>query len=348
MEIWHPGCTITRKLEPSKEVDMRRLIPYVVAFSLLLTPSVLPEKRTAGSKSIGNKARVLWRQPSDIRTRNLFYGVGGEAGQPRAPFNFIEEDRGGSNPKFVVKDARGTRWKVKLGEETKPETAATRLLWAVGYFTDIDYYLPSFHVAGLPKLNRGMKYVSPDGTIHGGRFERSFKKVDDWSWFENPFVGTREFNGLRVMMALINNWDLKQENNAIYNVNDRELRYVVSDLGGTFGKTGGDWTRSKSDVDDYYGSKFIHKVTNKDVDFVLNNRPPFLYAVAVPYYVKRVEMEKVGEDIPRHHAKWIGQLLSQLSNHQISDAFRAAGYSSYDVDGYTRKLRQRISQLNSL
>jgi hypothetical protein len=327
---------------------MRRLIPYVVAFSLLLTPSVHPEKRTTGSKSIGKKALVLWQQPSDIRTRNLFYGAGGEAGQPRAPFHFIEEGSGGSNPKFTVKDAHGIKWKVKLGEEARPETAATRLLWAAGYFTDVDYYLPNFHVAGLPKLSRGMKYVSPDGTIHGGCFERSFKKVDDWSWFENPFVGTREFNGLRVMMALINNWDLKQENNAIYNVNDRELRYVVSDLGGTFGKTGGGWTRSKGAVDDYFQSKFIHKATNKDVDLVIHNRPPILYAVAVPYYVDRVKMEKVSEDIPRSHARWIGQHLAQLSNRQIGDAFRAAGYAPFEIDGYTRKVRDRINQLNSL
>jgi hypothetical protein len=330
---------------------MRRIVLSLASLSLILNISVHSESKAKSApttKSTGKKVLALWRQPSDIRTRNLFYGAGGQAGQPTAPFHFIEEDRGGSNAKFTVKDARGIRWKVKLGEEARPETAATRLLWAAGYFTDVDYYLPQFHVVGLQKLSRGMKYVSTDGTIHGGRFERSHKKIEDWSWFENPFIGTREFNGLRVMMALMNNWDLKQENNAIYNMNEGELRYLVSDLGGTFGKTGGDWTRSKSDVDDYYESKFIHKVTNKDVDLVLHNRPPFLYAVAVPYYVKRVEMEKVGEDIPRSHARWIGRQLSQLSDNQIKDAFRAAGYSSYEVDGYSRKLRGRINQLNSL
>jgi len=330
---------------------MRRTILSLVSISLILSISVNSETKgrsANASKNSGKKVLALWRQPSDIRTRNLFYGAGGRAGQPKAPFHFIEEDRGGSNPKFIVTDASGARWKVKLGEEARPETAATRLLWAAGYFTDVDYYFPQFHVSGLQKLNRGMKYVSPDGTIHGGRFERSFKKIDDWSWFENPFIGSREFNGLRVMMALINNWDLKQENNAIYNVNDRELRYVVSDLGGTFGKTGGDWTRSKGDVGDYSETKFIHKVTNKDVDFVLHNRPPFLYAVAVPYYAKRVEMEKVGEDIPRSHARWIGHQLSQLSNDQIKDIFRAAGYSPVEVEGFSRKLRGRINQLNGL
>jgi hypothetical protein len=323
---------------------MRRLTLSVLALSLLLTTSAQPAKRTTSVQ----KAGTLWRQPSDIKTRNLLYGPGGQAGQPRAPFTFVEEDRGGTNPKFVVKDARGVLWKVKLGEEAKPETAATRLLWAVGYFTDVTYYLPRMRVARLPKLSRGEKYISHDGTIHGARFERSYKKLDDWSWFDNPFVGTREFDGLRVMMALMNKWDLKQQNNGIYRVGDGDLRYVVSDLGDTFGKTGGDWTRSKGNLEDYLESKFIDKATNTEVDLVLNSRPPLLYAVAVPYYVKRTKMEKVSEDIPRSHARWIGQWLAQLSNSQIRDAFRAAGYSPGEVDGYSRKVRQRINQLNAL
>ena len=39
------------------------------------------------------------------------------------------------------------------------------------------------------------------------------------------------------MMALINNWDLKDVNNAIYRGKDGELVYMVSDLGASFGTT---------------------------------------------------------------------------------------------------------------
>src|SRR5262245_40133928 len=218
---------------------MRRIVLLVLAIGLLLTTSAHSQKRTGGQ---GKNVATIWRQPSDIRTRNLLYGAGGYAGRPIGPFRFIEEDRGGSNPKFVVQDSRGVRWKVKLGSEARPETAATRLLWAVGYFSDIGYYLPQIRVAALPDLSRGTKYGAAGNTVHVARLERAFKKLDDWSWFDNPFLGTREFNGLRVMMALMNNWDLKQQNNAIYQVGERELRYLVSDLGGTFGKTGGDWS----------------------------------------------------------------------------------------------------------
>jgi len=64
------------------------------------------------------------------------------------------------------------------------------------------------------------------------------KRIGTWSWFKNPFVGTKELNGLKVMMALINDTDLKAENNDIYDEEGLEHRYVVSDLGASFGRTG--------------------------------------------------------------------------------------------------------------
>jgi hypothetical protein len=236
---------------------------------------------------------------------------------------------------------------VKLGEEAKPETAATCLLWAAGYFSDVTYYHPTLHVTGLPKLHRGQNYVSGN-VVRGARLERvdkAVKKVDDWSWFENPFVGTREFNGLRVMMALMNNWDLKEVNNAVYDLGRRELRYVVSDLGATFGKTGGDWTRSKGSLEDYLESRFIDEVESGNVDLVLHSRPPILYVAAIPYYRQRTKMAQVAKDIPRSHARWVGRLLGQLSDRQIRDVFLGAGYSPGESRAYAAKVRERISQL---
>ena len=86
---------------------------------------------------------VLWREPEDIANRDLFYGPGGEGHQPRgAVFAFVKEDLAGSNPKFVVRDDTRTKWRVKLGPEARPETVASRLVWAVGYAADEDYFLP--------------------------------------------------------------------------------------------------------------------------------------------------------------------------------------------------------------
>ena len=48
------------------------------------------------------------------------------------------------------------KWKIKLGDEARPETVATRFLWAAGYFADEDYYLRDLRVSAE---------LSPDRTL---------------------------------------------------------------------------------------------------------------------------------------------------------------------------------------
>jgi len=294
-------------------------------------------------------AASLWRDRGDIASLNLFYGAGGKEHQPTGKFTFVEEDKQGTAPKFEVVDDHGVTWKVKLGEETKSETAASRLVWAAGYFTDEDYYLPELKVEKMARLSRGHELVSEDGVIHGARLERKIKgqkKTGNWSWFKNPFVGTKELNGLRVMMALINNWDLKEVNNAIYAEKGEAPRYVISDLGATFGETGNPVTRSKSNPGDYSDSQFIQKVTPKHVDFVLSSRPLFITVFDVPNYATRTHMQDIVKDIPVADARWLGKLLAPLSDEQIRDCFRAAGYSPEDVESNAAMVKERIRALN--
>ena len=293
----------------------------------------------------------LWSDRGNIASLNLLYGSGGIEHQPTGGFTFVKEDKQGTAPKFEVRDEQGVHWKVKLGEETKSETAASRLLWAAGYFTDEDYYLPEIRVDKMPKLDRGRQFVSADGVVRGVRLERKVKeqkKTGNWSWFKNPFVGTKELNGLRIMMALVNNWDLKEINNAIYSQPGQGARYVVADLGATFGETGNPVTRSKSNPDDYSGSKFIQKVTADHVDFIMSSRPLFITAIDVPNYATRTHMQDIVKDIPIADARWLGKLLEALSDEQIRDCFRAAGYSPEDVEGNAATVKERIRDLNRL
>jgi hypothetical protein len=295
---------------------------------------------------------VIWHQTIDVNQLDLSYGVGGkeDAPSPDAKYKFKKEDMNGTSPKFDVEDDHGVKWRVKMGQEPRAETAATRLLFAAGYFVDEDYYIDELHVEGLPSLKRGQSFVTPDGVVHGARLERRMKevkKLGTWDWFKNPFVGTKEFNGLRIMMALVNNWDLKTINNSIYEVND-QAEYVVSDVGATFGKTGDPIHRSKSVLKDYEDSKFIDKVTNDFVDFVMHSRPPLIAAVNIPNYEKRTHMQDVTKHIPRADAKWLGQRLSQLTEQQIRDCFRAGGYTQEEVEGYAAVIQNRIAALNLL
>ena len=295
---------------------------------------------------------MIWRDPGRVASLNLLYGAGGKRHAPDSggTFTFLKEDTLASSPKFDVVDRQGVEWKVKLGEEPQSETAAARFMWAAGYFVDEDYYLPELIVSGAPKLHRGQEFVSPDGRIRGARLERKLADVEKrgtWDWFENPFANTRELNGLRIMMALLNNWDLKDVNNSIYETRGQR-RYVVTDLGASFGNTGSSLTRSKSAPQEYADSKFVEKTMPGSVDFVLHSRPFFLTAVDVANYQMRTRIEAVTRAIPRADAKWLGRRLSLLSGAQIGDGFRAGGYTPDEVAIYTRAVRNRITQLNAL
>src|SRR6202171_709231 len=335
----------------------RKQTPLLVALGLILTlaPAIAAQKKHA--KNI-DKAKeealsaVVWHDPGDVSTLNLFYGAGGEehAPDPKGKFTFMKEDMEGTSAKFEVKDEKGVQWKVKLGQEPQSETAATRLLWAAGYFVDEDYYLADFKVEGLPKLHRGQSSVSADGTVHHARLTRKMKKpqkLGNWDWFHNHCGSQREFNGLRVMMAFVNNWDLKDINNTLEEV-DGERRCVVTDVGAAFGKTGDPFTRSKSAAKDYASSKFISKSTPDSVNFVMHSRPFFLAVFNLPNYRTRARMEKIAKHIPRDDVRWVGQRLASLSVGQIQDSFRAAGYTPEQVDLYTKTVQHRIAELNAL
>jgi len=297
---------------------------------------------------------LLWVEPTDLQSRDLFYGSGGKEHEPGGPFTFVKEDLDGTNPKFDVKDSQGNKWKVKLGEETGPETVASRLVWAVGYFTNEDYFLPEIQVEGLPdKLKRGQK-LRVDGSKfanvrlkHGGKGEKS---ESYWKWKENPFNNTRELNGLRVLMAVLNNWDLKDVNNGIVANKDGNEIYLVKDLGASFGTD--HLVRShavaKGNLISYDASKFITKRNAQTVDFGTPGRPSLAFAANPHETFSRTGMEWIGNDVPIEDVRWMGNLLGQLTPVQLREAFRAGGYSPENSEGFARIVERRIGELKAL
>jgi hypothetical protein len=295
---------------------------------------------------------AMWRDPGEMGSLNLFYGAGGRAHapDPNGTFTFMKEDLQGTSPKFDVIDERGVEWKVKLGEEPQSETAATRFLWAAGYFVDENYYLAQFRLVAVPKLRRGQNLITKNGMVRRARLERKrpeVMKVSAWDWFNTPFAGTREFNGLRTMMSFLNGWDLKADNNSVYEVAG-ERRYVVSDVGATFGRTGSQLSGSQSSPNDYTASTFISNTTPQFVDFELRSRPFFLLVIDLRHYIQRSRMQGIARRIPRSHAQWLGHRLSMLSSEQIRDGFRAGGYEPGEVEAFTQAVLKRIAALDAL
>jgi len=336
-----------------------RGVTLFLFIGILTIPALagVKKKLPGQEETTGAKAAVLWREPADIESRDLFYGPGGKEHEPHGTFKFVKEDMEGSNPKFVIEDQDGMNWKVKLGAEARPETVASRLLWAAGYFANEDYFMPVLQVENMPRLKRGQHFVHSDGSLHNVRLKREpkdTKKIGIWAWREDRFTDTRELNGLRAMMALMNNWDLKDSNNSIYEQpgpEGKERVYMVSDLGATFGTAGPSWPQSvsKGNFESYVHADFIENVKSSEVDFRNPSPPMFLSFLVRPNeFSERRAIAHLGKSIPRADARWIGQILSRLSPKQVRDAFRAAGYSDEDVEKFSNVLLARIAELSEL
>ena len=331
----------------------------LVVFSVLVSQPISPQPKRPNDSKNSVAQPMIWRNPGNISSRNLLYGPGSPELAPVGPFTFVKESKSGESPKFIVRDARGDEWTVKLGPEAQAETVSTRLVWAVGYFAEEAYYFDEVRVSGLPRLSRGQDYVSDD-MVHGARFEperSSMKAGSSWGWRNNPFKDTRELNGLKVLMILLNNFDAHSGNNRIIYVSGphaTEARYYVTDLGATLGRAGGlGGTRTKNDLADFLSTKFVRGVDARDgvVEFDYDTRPSGLGHLSVLhplYYRHEVNKEKAMRGIPVAHARWIGSLLAQLSDEQFRDAFRAANYSDGTRESYVRALRERITQLTQL
>ncbi len=338
---------------PSCQRRSLRIVVFTLTWTLSGAWAAGDHAKTRPRDQTADGAAVLWSEPTDLAERDLFYGPGGKKHEPHGPFTFVKEDLNGTNPKFVVHDVDSVKWKVKLGLEARSETAASRIVWAAGYYVNEDYFVPAMQIAGMPEhLHRGQKLIGPGGVVHNARLKRGSedeKKLGIWQWTQDEFTGSRQWNGVRVLMALINNWDLKDENNAIYRTGCERI-YMVSDLGAAFGSAGRSWPRerAKDNLESYSRSKFIRRITPDTVDFQAPARPMFVYLVNPKEYLSRLRLERLGRNVPRAHAKWLGQLLARLSPAQIRDAFRAAGYSPEEIEAFSRLVEDRITVLTDL
>ncbi len=324
----------------------------LVLLLVMLPVAGAKEKRSEHRRPSTGPA-IMWQEPADIESRDLFFGSGGKEHVPHGTFTFVKEDLDGTSPKFVVRDEDGKKWKVKLGLEARPETAAARIVWAVGFYTNEDYFVPELQVHGMPdRLKRGQELVGVNGLVRNARLKREpkeEKKVGNWMWRHDAFTGTRELNGLKVVMAVINNWDLKDENNAIYQ-EDNERIYLISDLGASFASAGRTWPREKAkgNIESYKQSKFIRDMNPSTVDFAVPARPRWVFWVNPKEYWSRIHLEYIGKNVPREDARWMGRLMARLSPGQIRDAFRAAGYSPQEADEFAIVVEHRIAILTDL
>jgi hypothetical protein len=155
------------------------------------------------------------------------------------------------------------------------------------------------------------------------------------------------------MMVLLNNWDtFKKNNRVLHDKNSGEARYTVTDLGATLGAAGGFGARrSKSNVQDFERKQLVSKIDGDKVKYHYDLKPKKFGLVSLaypPYFFRQRKATNIMRKVPVSDAAWIGSQLSQLSDNQLRDSFRAAGYDRGTTERYVEALRNRINELNRL
>jgi hypothetical protein len=278
----------------------------------------------------------LWVEPTDLSSRDLFHGAGGPSLVPDAstPFTLIREDNTGYSPGYDVRGADGRTWSVKVGKEAQPEVVTSRVLWAIGYHQPPVYYVANWQLAG------GAATAPEAGRFRADLPDR--QNVGEWSLYENEFLHTQPFKGLIVTNVLLNNWDWKTSNNKIYEVTSpdsgRKRLHVMQDLGASLGKTGAPgvirWLQwrgfgqgTRNDLEGFEQQGFIRRVDGSRVEFDYRGiHGPLL------------------EIVTRDDVAWTARLLSQISDAQWNDAFRAAGYAPDVAARFIAKIKTKIAE----
>ncbi len=307
---------------------------FIAATAVLTTSCGGRTVRTLASNPAAVDVSHLWVEPAGIQTRDLFAGPPSPIPPPAATttFTFVKADTSGYSPGYDVRDTEGIEWSIKVGPEAQTEVAASRILWAVGYHQVPTYFLTTWTMTGAPEEAPSPARFRPELPTH--------KVVGEWSWYENEFFDTQPFKGLVVVNLLLNNWDWKTSNNRIYDVSTPEgvkRMYVVRDLGASLGKTSypsalkwlglrGLGQGSRNDVADFESQAFIRGVEG--------NRVTFDY--------RGIHGDLVETITPRD-VIWASELLARLSDAQLNDAFRAAGYQPDIAGRYVAKIKAKIS-----
>jgi hypothetical protein len=196
-------------------------------------------------------------------------------------------------------------------------------------------------------LQRAKGNIGPGGVFHGGRFQLranspQFLPGVGWSWDKNPFAGTRELNGLKVIMMLTSNWDNKDirdstrgSNTAIFRADEWGGRYVylIDDWGSAMGAWGHVWSRSKWNCADY---------SRQTPEFVKGVKHGY---VQWGYHGQHTKDET--RDIRVDDIRWLLRYLGRITDGQIRDALRASGATPEQVDCFASAVRERIDQLKS-
>jgi hypothetical protein len=308
-------------------------------------------RRNEGEAPLQSSRELIWRHPGALSPASLVAGPGGLDGAPAPPFHFVEEHDTGSQPNVSVRDASGRVWRVKWGQEVHTEVFGTRLAWALGYFAEPSYFLDSGAIANAGELRRAKACIDDRGHFTDARFELDEDGVEKhfdahgWAWNENPFVGSRELHGLKILMMLVSNWDNKDvrdvargSNTAIFErrtKQGREAHYLIIDWGAALGPWGNNILQRGRWDPEAFAAQNASFITGVQDDLVQWG------------YQGQRTVDLVA-NISLEDARWFDRIARSITDDHLRAALRASGATAEETDLFTASLRARLDRIREV
>jgi hypothetical protein len=154
--------------------------------------------------------------------------------------------------------------------------------------------------------------------------------------------------------VLVGNWDTQRKNHAIYYVKNSaggvEAWYADKDVGSGFGtvhESGGLIRKrpTRWNVNDYRKCRFVVWDKDRPNQEVAGDTIHFDFGVS-PNLENEKQVLKACSDVSKADAKaFVEQVLNKIPEEAIREAFRTAGATPEEVDGFTTALLSRIQEL---
>jgi hypothetical protein len=197
-------------------------------------------------------------------------------------------------------------------------------------------------------LKRAKHFISRDGSFKSASFKLHQRaggpdaKNGTWSWVDNPFVGSRELGGLKIVIMLASNWDTKDardgevSNTTVIHppASDSSGWLAVTDWGASFGKSDGFFQRDRWDWFGYEAqtSSFARLSSNGNINWGFRGKHGLDITAGVGL-----------QDIRR-----LLPYLSRITDEELEAGMAASGASTPVAREFTRLIRKRILQLQRI
>lgn len=319
----------------------------------------------------------IWTETS-VSSKDLFAGPQSENSfgfGETVHCNYVEKKRSGTSPKFHCRLASGEVVKVRYGEgneEVYAQVAASRLFWALGFAANENYpvhvvchgcssdpweYSNSDSNSDSDSDQRGVLFNSAiiERKVKGLEITEAGKPQQGWRWDELEHVekerggaSRAQIDALKLLAVFISHVDSHPDNQRIVcpegsierdSEGTRCAKPVmyISDLGTTFG--------GEHEVSDFTTLKLQYW---KRWPIWQDPKKCIAYLDPAEKTAGMLRSPKISEA----GRKFLADLLSQLTDHQIADLFRVAGVEHVDqnpgfasVEDWVEAFKERRQQI---